>query len=83
MTATSVRDFDIHTPSVLAPAGHLSGGNRQKPVVACELSRETEPMIVGQPARGVAVGAIEYLHNRLVAARNEDDSVLMISSELD
>jgi simple sugar transport system ATP-binding protein len=78
-----VQDFDIRTPSVFAQAGHLSGGNQQKLVVARELARDTKCVIAGQPTRGLDVGSIEYIHARLMAARDEGDGVLLISSELD
>jgi simple sugar transport system ATP-binding protein len=78
-----VLDFDIRTPSVFAQAGHLSGGNQQKLVVARELARDTKLVIAGQPTRGLDVGSIEYIHKRLIAARGEGDGVLLISSELD
>ncbi len=81
--ARSVKDFDIRTPSVFAAAGHLSGGNQQKLVVARELSRDTKMVIAGQPTRGLDVGSIEYIHERLIAARDEGDGVLIVSSELD
>nr|WP_246237428.1 ABC transporter ATP-binding protein [Halovulum dunhuangense] len=76
-------DFDVRTPSVHQPAGHLSGGNQQKLVVARELSRDTRLVIAAQPTRGLDVGSIEYIHKRLVAARDEGDGVLIVSSELD
>lgn len=78
-----VQDFDIRTPSVFAQAGHLSGGNQQKLIVARELARDTKCVIAGQPTRGLDVGSIEYIHKRLIAARDEGDGVLLISSELD
>ncbi|WP_343078831.1 ABC transporter ATP-binding protein [Ostreiculturibacter nitratireducens] len=77
------RDFDVRTPSVYLKAGHLSGGNQQKLVVARELSRETKLVIAAQPTRGLDVGSIEYIHKRLVEAREEGDGVLIMSSELD
>ncbi len=82
-SAAWVQDFDIRTPSVFAQAGHLSGGNQQKLVVARELARDTKCVIAGQPTRGLDVGSIEYIHKRLIAARDEGDGVLLISSELD
>jgi ABC-type uncharacterized transport system ATPase subunit len=82
-SAQLVQDFDIRTPSVFAQAGHLSGGNQQKLVVARELARDTKCVIAGQPTRGLDVGSIEYIHTRLMAARDEGDGVLLISSELD
>lgn len=81
--AQSVLDFDIRTPTVFEAAGHLSGGNQQKLVVARELSRDTKLVIAGQPTRGLDVGSIEYIHKRLIAARDEGDGVLIVSSELD
>ncbi|SEQ44313.1 ABC transporter ATP-binding protein [Thalassovita taeanensis] len=82
-TAEFTHDFDIRTPSVFAQAGHLSGGNQQKLVVARELSRETKLVVAGQPTRGLDVGSIEYIHQRLVEARDTGDGVLIVSSELD
>ncbi|WP_421849552.1 ABC transporter ATP-binding protein [Oricola sp.] len=76
-------DFDVRTPSVYLNAGNLSGGNQQKMVVARELERETRLVIAAQPTRGLDVGSIEYIHARLMAARDEGDGVLIVSSELD
>ncbi|MGB5556622.1 MAG: ABC transporter ATP-binding protein [Paracoccaceae bacterium] len=82
-TAEFVSDFDVRTPSVFSLAGELSGGNQQKLVVAREMSREIKLLIAGQPTRGLDVGSIEYIHKRLIDARDTGDGVLMISSELD
>ncbi len=76
-------DFDVRTPSVFLPAGNLSGGNQQKMVVARELERETKLVIASQPTRGLDVGSIEYIHGRLIEARDEGDGVMIVSSELD
>ena len=78
-----VKEFDVRTPSVLTPAGKLSGGNQQKVVLARELSREVELLVVSQPTRGVDVGSIEFIHERLVEERNAGKAVLLISTELD
>ncbi|HSG54165.1 MAG TPA: ATP-binding cassette domain-containing protein, partial [Paracoccaceae bacterium] len=75
--------FDVRTPSVFARAGHLSGGNQQKLIVARELSHDTKLVIAAQPTRGLDVGSIEYIHARLMAARAEGAGVLIVSSELD
>jgi len=83
MAAVAAREFDVRTPSVFLKAGHLSGGNQQKLVVARELSRDTKFVIAAQPTRGLDVGSIEYIHSRLIAARDEGDGVLIMSSELD
>lgn len=76
-------EFDVRTPSVFLRGGSLSGGNQQKMVVARELERQTRLVIASQPTRGVDVGAIEYIHERLIRARDEGDGVLIVSSELD
>lgn len=76
-------DFDVRTPSVFANAGTLSGGNQQKLIVAREMSRDTKFLIAAQPTRGLDVGSIEYIHKRLIDAREEGDGVLIVSSELD
>lgn len=77
------RDFDVRTPTVYEAAGHLSGGNQQKLVVARELSREISLVVAGHPTRGLDVGSIEYIHKRLIEARDTGDGVLIVSSELD
>jgi len=78
-----VREFDIRTQSVEAPVSALSGGNQQKVVLARELSRPLSALIANQPTRGVDVGAIEFLHSRLVAERDRGTAVLIVSTELD
>ncbi|MBV2359130.1 ABC transporter ATP-binding protein [Thalassococcus sp. CAU 1522] len=80
---TVAQAYDVRTPSVHTAANHLSGGNQQKLVVARELSRDTRMVIAGQPTRGLDVGSIAYIHERLMAARDEGDAVLIVSSELD
>lgn len=81
--ARFVQDFDLRTPSVFEAAGHLSGGNQQKLVVARELSREITLVVAGQPTRGLDVASMGYIHSRLIAARDSGDGVLIVSSELD
>ncbi|MGI1661545.1 ABC transporter ATP-binding protein [Palleronia sp. KMU-117] len=81
--ARNAVDFDVRTPSVFLEARALSGGNQQKLIVARELMRDTKLVIAAQPTRGLDVGSIEYIHARLVAARDEGDGVLIVSSELD
>jgi len=78
-----VAEFDIRTQSVDDPVTSLSGGNQQKVVLARELSRPLSALIANQPTRGVDVGAIEFLHRRLVDERNRGTAVLIISTELD
>ncbi|HEV2929208.1 MAG TPA: ABC transporter ATP-binding protein [Propionibacteriaceae bacterium] len=78
-----VTEFDIRTQSITATTSSLSGGNQQKVVLARELSRPLAAMIANQPTRGVDVGAIEFLHSRLVAERDRGTAVLIVSTELD
>jgi simple sugar transport system ATP-binding protein len=81
--AQIVRNFDVRTESIYSLADHLSGGNQQKLVVGRELSRDIKLMIASQPTRGVDVGSIEYIHDRLVEARDRGVGVLIVSTELD
>jgi len=78
-----VHDFDIRTPSALTPVSNLSGGNQQKVIIARELSRPIQFLIASQPTRGLDVGSIEYIHNRIVNKRDEGCAVLLVSPELD
>ena len=78
-----VAEFDIRTQSITSPTASLSGGNQQKVVLARELSRPLSALIANQPTRGVDVGAIEFLHQRLVAERDRGTAVLIVSTELD
>jgi len=78
-----VEKFDIRTPSPFNTAGSLSGGNKQKVVVARELSEELPVLIAAQPTRGVDVGSIEFIHNQLISARDKGAAVLLVSAELD
>jgi ABC-type uncharacterized transport system ATPase subunit len=78
-----VKDFDIRTTSIKAPAGSLSGGNQQKVIVARELSRDPEFLVASQPTRGLDVGSIEYVHSQIIEFRNRGKGSLIVSSELD
>ncbi|MDR1355801.1 MAG: ABC transporter ATP-binding protein [Propionibacteriaceae bacterium] len=78
-----VAEFDVRTPSVELPASSLSGGNQQKLVMARELSRPLQVLVASQPTRGVDVGAVEFLHSRIIAERDKGSAVLIISTELD
>ncbi len=78
-----VNTFDIRTPSIQTSAGSLSGGNQQKVIVARELSRPVKLLIASQPTRGLDVGSIEFIHKRIVEARDKGTAVLLISAELD
>jgi simple sugar transport system ATP-binding protein len=78
-----LREFDVRggQPQTLAAA--LSGGNQQKVVVAREVSRDPRILVAAQPTRGLDVGAIEFVHRRLVAERDEGRAILLVSFELD
>jgi len=77
------QEFDIRAQSVHQPISGLSGGNKQKVVLARELSRDLALLVASQPTRGVDVGAIEFLHRRIVAERDKGTAVLLVSTELD
>jgi simple sugar transport system ATP-binding protein len=81
--ARAVADYDVRPPDLALPAGKLSGGNQQKLIVAREFQRQPRVLIAAQPTRGVDVGAIEFIHTRIVRARDEGAGVLLVSSELD
>ena len=78
-----VRTFDVRTPSIQTSVGSLSGGNQQKVIVARELSRPIKLLIASQPTRGLDVGSIEFIHRRIIEARDGGAAVLLISAELD
>jgi simple sugar transport system ATP-binding protein len=78
-----VKEFDIRTPSVMVNASTLSGGNQQKLIIAREFSRPIDVLIASQPTRGLDVGSIEYIHNRIIQKRDEGTAILVVSSELD
>jgi len=82
-TSQLVEDFDVRTPSISIPASNLSGGNQQKVIVAREFSRDVKLIVASQPTRGLDVGSIEYIHGRIVQARDEGSAVLIVSTELD
>jgi ABC-type uncharacterized transport system ATPase subunit len=78
-----IREFDVRGGGPLTRAGGLSGGNQQKVVAAREIARDPKVLIAAQPTRGLDVGAIEYLHRRLVDERGEGRAILLISLELE
>ena len=78
-----IQEFDIRTEGSMKLARELSGGNQQKAIIARELGRDTKLIVASQPTRGVDVGAIEFIHKRLIEERNEGAAILLISSELD
>ena len=78
-----VKEFDIRTQSISDSASSLSGGNKQKVVLARELSRNVKVVIASQPTRGLDVGSIEFVHERILAERASGRAILLISTELD
>ncbi|HEU5138845.1 MAG TPA: ABC transporter ATP-binding protein [Bacillales bacterium] len=80
---TLIKEFDVRTPSELTPARALSGGNQQKAIVAREIDRSPDLLIAAQPTRGLDVGAIEFIHSKLVEERDRGKAVLLVSFELD
>lgn len=82
-TEQAIDDFDIRTSGQEALAAKLSGGNQQKVVLARELTRPLQLLIAAQPTRGVDVGSIEFIHERIVAARDAGVAVFIVSTELD
>jgi general nucleoside transport system ATP-binding protein len=78
-----LREFDVRGGGPTTRAGSLSGGNQQKVVVAREVSRDPSVLIAAQPTRGLDVGAIEFVHRRLVEQRDAGKAVLLVSLELE
>jgi len=78
-----IGEFDVRTQSADVPVGTLSGGNQQKVILARELGHEPALLIASQPTRGLDVGSIEFVHKRIVAARDGGAAVLIVSAELD
>ena len=82
-TAANMNAFDVRPPDPRRATAAFSGGNQQKLVLAREIERDPLVLLVGQPTRGVDVGAIEFIHRRLVAMRDAGKAILLVSSELD
>jgi simple sugar transport system ATP-binding protein len=80
---TAVRDYDVRCESIEQSCASLSGGNQQKVVVARECGRDLRVLVASQPTRGLDVGAIEYVHKRLIAQRDAGAAVVVLSAELD
>ena len=78
-----MEEFDVRAASEVVPAKALSGGNQQKAIIAREIDRDPDLLIVSQPTRGLDVGAIEYIHKRLIQERDNGKAVLVVSFELD
>jgi len=82
-TEKKMQDFDVRPQDPHLRLGLFSGGNQQKIVLAREIEQDPDLLIVGQPTRGVDVGAIEFIHRRLIAMRDRGKAVLLVSVELD
>lgn len=78
-----IQEFDVRTPSASTEARALSGGNQQKAIIGREIDRDPELLIAALPTRGLDVGAIEFIHRRLIEQRDKGKAVLLISFELD
>ena len=81
--ARLLKEFDVRGGGPKTPAASLSGGNQQKVILAREISRNPQVLVAAQPTRGLDVGAIEFVHRRLVAERDEGRAILLVSFELD
>ncbi|UWQ92214.1 ABC transporter ATP-binding protein [Rhodobacteraceae bacterium M382] len=82
-TADKMEKFDVRPPDPWLAAKNFSGGNQQKIVVAREIERNPELLLVGQPTRGVDIGAIEFIHKQIVDLRDQGKAVLLVSVELE
>ena len=78
-----VDEFDVRTPSTSVPASSLSGGNKQKLIVGREFSDDIDLLVAAQPTRGIDIGAIEFIHRRILDQRDKGTAVLLVSAELD
>ncbi|MGV3464139.1 MAG: ABC transporter ATP-binding protein [Heyndrickxia sp.] len=78
-----ITEFDVRTPSEFTLARSLSGGNQQKAIIGREVDRDPDLLIAAQPTRGLDVGAIEFIHKRLIEQRDKGKAVLLISFELE
>ena len=82
-TEEKMKRFDVRPPNPKLTAKNFSGGNQQKIVLAREIERNPDLLLVGQPTRGVDIGAIEFIHQQIVALRDQGKAILLISVELD
>ncbi|WP_102335890.1 ABC transporter ATP-binding protein [Salimicrobium jeotgali] len=78
-----IEEYDVRTPDEYTKARSLSGGNQQKAIIAREVDRSPDLLIASQPTRGLDVGAIEFIHNKLIEERDKGRAVLLVSFELD
>ncbi|SES76819.1 nucleoside ABC transporter ATP-binding protein [Oceanobacillus limi] len=78
-----IEEYDVRTPSAQTLARALSGGNQQKAIIGREVDRSPDLLIAAQPTRGLDVGAIEFIHKKLIEERDKGKAVLLVSFELD
>lgn len=76
-------EFDVRPPDPLLLSAKFSGGNQQKIILAREIGRDPKLLIVGQPTRGVDIGAVEFIHRRLIELRDQGKAIILVSVELD
>jgi general nucleoside transport system ATP-binding protein len=82
-TAEKMERFDVRPPDPNLAAKNFSGGNQQKIVLAREIERNPDLLLIGQPTRGVDIGAIEFIHQQIVALRDQGKAILLVSVELE
>jgi simple sugar transport system ATP-binding protein len=82
-TAEKMARFDVRPPDPKLSAKNFSGGNQQKIVLAREIERNPDLLLIGQPTRGVDIGAIEFIHQQIVALRDQGKAILLVSVELE
>jgi simple sugar transport system ATP-binding protein len=81
--AAKMERFDVRPPNPKLSAKNFSGGNQQKIVLAREIERSPDLLLVGQPTRGVDIGAIEFIHQQIISLRDQGKAILLVSVELD
>jgi simple sugar transport system ATP-binding protein len=82
-TEEKMERFDVRPPNPRLSAKNFSGGNQQKIVLAREIERNPDLLLIGQPTRGVDIGAIEFIHKQIVALRDQGKAILLVSVELE
>ena len=82
-TEAKMARFDVRPPDPGLAAKNFSGGNQQKIVLAREIERNPDLLLIGQPTRGVDIGAIEFIHQQIVALRDQGKAILLVSVELE
>lgn len=82
-TVEKMERFDVRPPNPKLAAKNFSGGNQQKIVLAREIERNPDLLLIGQPTRGVDIGAIEFIHQQIVALRDQGKAILLVSVELE